>query len=147
VSWAGWDDRAALEAAIQVARTAVERDPHLPQAHAVLGWGQFWLGDQDEGIASYQRAHELNPGFVDGRFGFLLAIAGRPAEGMRILLRARSLDPFHPPFLLGWIGACYLLLEEPDTALHMLRDCVARARMAPWPPLVGSYLFPPRSRQ
>jgi adenylate cyclase len=125
--WLGWDDRRALEQGIQAARTAVQRDPHLPSAHAVLGWGLFWFGARDEGIASYRRAHALNPGFVDGRLGFLLAIAGRPAEGMRILLRARSLDPFHPPFLLGWIGACHLLLGEPDAALHTLRDCVTRA--------------------
>ncbi len=125
--WAGWDDHTVLESAIEAARTAVERDPYLPQAHAMLGWSLFWRPEHDVGIASFRRALELDPGLVDGRFGFMLAIAGFPQEGMQILLRTRSLDPFHPPFLLGWIGACHLLLDQPEEALHALQDCVARA--------------------
>jgi tetratricopeptide (TPR) repeat protein len=125
--WPGWDDRATLERAIQAAQTAVERDPQLPRAHAMLGWTRFWRPEHDAGIASFRRAQELNPGLVDGRFGFMLAIAGHPEEGMRVLLRARNLDPFHPPFLLGWIGACHLLLDQADAAFDTLRDCLARA--------------------
>ena len=27
------------------------------------------------------------------------------------------LDPFHPPMLLGWLGHCHLLLDQPEQAL------------------------------
>lgn len=124
---AGWGQHATLERALRAAQSAVEGDPYLPAAHASLGWVQCWHDELDASIASFERAQTLNPGFVDGRYGHVLSIAGYPEAGMKLLARARSLDPFHAPMLLGYIGHSHLLVGQPGAALHPLRECTTRA--------------------
>lgn len=118
---------ATLERALLAAGTAVRYDPLLSAAHAALGWVQLWKHELDEAVASYQRAQELNPSIADGHHGHVLCIAGLPQDGLKALLRARLLDPFHPPMLLGWLGHCHLMLDQPEQALVVLRECVIRA--------------------
>jgi TolB-like protein len=122
-----WSTPATLERAWVSAAEAVQHDPHLPAAHAALGWVQMWKHELDASVASYRRAQELNPSFADGHHGHALCIAGYGEEGLKALLRARLLDPFHPPMLLGWLGHCHLMLDQPGQALVALRECAMRA--------------------
>lgn len=122
-----WGAPATLERAWTSARKAVQHDPHLPAAHAALGWVQVWQHQLDEAVSSCRRAQELNPSFADGHHGHVLSIAGLAEEGLKELLRARLLDPFHPPMLLGWLGHCHLMLDQPEQALVVLRECAMRA--------------------
>lgn len=124
---ARWGASATLEQAWISASKAVEHDPHLPAAHAALGWVQLWKHQLDEAVLSYRRAQELNPNFADGHHGHVLSIAGLAEEGLKALLRARLLDPFHPPMLLGWLAHCHLLLDQPEQALVAVRECAMRA--------------------
>lgn len=125
--WRGWDDRSLLEQAVNSARLALESDPLLPQAHLGLALALFWLHRREESAAVALRLRELNPGFTDGRLGFILTIDGRPEDGLAMLRRLARVDPFHTPMLLGWVGATLLLLGQPEAALDELRDCTARA--------------------
>jgi TolB-like protein len=120
---ARWGEPATLERAWISAGTAVQHDPCLPAAHAALGWVQLWKHELDQALLSYRRAQQLNPNFADGHHGHALSIAGLAEEGLKELLRARLLDPFHPPMLLGWLGHCHLLLDQPEQALVVLREC------------------------
>lgn len=124
---ARWGEAATLERAWISAGKAVQHDPWLPAAHAALGWVRLWKHQLDEALLSYRRAQELNPNFADGHHGHVLSIAGLAEEGLKALLRARLLDPFHPPMLLGWLGHCHLLLDQPEQALVVLRECAMRA--------------------
>jgi adenylate cyclase len=124
---ARWGAPATLERARIAASKAVEHDPYLPAAHAALGWVQMWKHELDEAVRSYRRAQELNPSFADGHNGHVLSIAGLAEEGLKALLRARLLDPFHPPMLLGYLGHCHLMLDQPEQALVALRECAMRA--------------------
>jgi TolB-like protein len=124
---ARWGAPATLGRAWIAASKAVQHDPHLPAAHAALGWVQLWRHELDEAVQSYRRAQELNPSFADGHHGHVLSIAGLAEEGLKALLRARLLDPFHPPMLLGWLGHCHLMLDQPEQALVFLRECTIRA--------------------
>jgi TolB-like protein len=124
---ARWGTPATLERAWIAAGKAVQHDPYLPAAHAALGWVQLWKHQLDEAVSSYRRAQELNPSFADGHYGHVLCIAGLAEEGLKALLRARLLDPFHPSMLLGWLGHCHLMLGQPKQALVVLRECAMRA--------------------
>lgn len=124
---ARWGEAATLERAWIAAGQAVQHDPWLPAAHAALGWVRLWKHELDEALLSYRRAQELNPNFADGHHGHVLSIAGLPDAGLKALLRVRLLDPFHPPMLLGWLGHCHLLLDQPEQALVALRECAMRA--------------------
>jgi len=124
---ARWGAPATLERAWIAAGKAVQHDPYLPAAHAALGWVQLWKHELDGAVMSYRRAQELNPSFADGHHGHTLGIAGLAEDGLKSLLRVRLLDPFHPPMLLGWLGHCHLLLDQPEQALVVLRECAMRA--------------------
>jgi adenylate cyclase len=124
---ARWGDPSTLERAGISAGNAVQHGPFLPAAYAALGWVQLWKHELDGAVSSYRRANELNPNFADGHHGHVLTIAGLAEEGLKALLRARLLDPFHPPMLLGWLGHCHLMLDQPEQALVVLRECAIRA--------------------
>jgi adenylate cyclase len=101
--------------------------PIFPRHTPHLAGSNYGGTNFDEAVQSYRRAQELNPSFADGHHGHVLAIAGLAEEGLKALLRARLLDPFHPPMLLGWLGHCHLMLDQPEQALVFLRECTIRA--------------------
>ncbi|MBK9065217.1 MAG: protein kinase [Acidobacteria bacterium] len=75
---------------------ALELDPDLAEAHAVLGLVSFffewdWAGAE----AEFRRALELNPGSgtVQGQYGWYLTAMGRLDEGLAHLRKAAELDP------------------------------------------------------
>ena len=120
-------DPATLDAAWRLAQAAMERDPLLPAAHAAFGTILHWRGETDEAIRSYERALELNPNSAQHFYGHVLAIAGRPLDGLGVLQRSMRLDPFFNPMLLGQLGHCYIMLGNERAALAPLRECAARA--------------------
>ena len=50
-----------MAAAMKAAKRAVDLDPALADAHASLGFVEFYLGNPHEGISRVRRAIELNP--------------------------------------------------------------------------------------
>jgi TolB-like protein/Tfp pilus assembly protein PilF len=84
---------------IPQARAAIERalelDPDLAEAHAVLG--QVLLSELrlEEAERALRRALELNPGSTEahGPYAVLLNLLGRASESVRMARRAVELDP------------------------------------------------------
>jgi adenylate cyclase len=122
-----YQDPAMLDAAWRLAQAEMERDPLLPAAHAAFGNVLHWRGETEEAIKAYERALELNPNSALHVYGHVLAIAGRPRDGLAVLRRSMRLDPFFPPMLLGHLGHCYIMLGNDRAALAPLRECAARA--------------------
>jgi DNA-binding winged helix-turn-helix (wHTH) protein/TolB-like protein/Flp pilus assembly protein TadD len=78
------------------AARAVQADPLLAEAHAALGWQEFWLGwNWPAAEASLRRAVELDPKYANARrwLGHVLSNAGRHSEALAEMARARELDP------------------------------------------------------
>ena len=85
----------AREAATQ----AVRADELLAEAHAALGWQEFWLGwNWLAAEASLRRATLLDPNYASAhrQLGHVLSNAGRHSEALTEMARARELDPFSP---------------------------------------------------
>jgi adenylate cyclase len=122
-----YQDPATLDAAWRLAQAAMERDPLLPAAHAAFGNILHWRGETDEAIKAYEHALELNPNSAQHFYGQVLAIAGRPLDGLGVLQRSMRRDPFFNPMLLGALGHCYIMLGNDRAALAPLRECAARA--------------------
>jgi adenylate cyclase len=76
---------AALARALDLAKTAVHLDAHLPLAHAQLGWVLAFNRQHDDAIAEFERAFALNPNFIDYRFAIVLALAGEPARAIKVV--------------------------------------------------------------
>jgi len=118
---------AAIDRALDLAETAVRLDARLPMAHAQLGWILLWKRQHDAAIAEFERAFALNPNFIDGRFAYVLIMAGEPARAIEILEANIRLDPFQPLiFSAGCMGLANYMLRRYGEAVGLLRECVSR---------------------
>ena len=121
---------AVVELAHQYARKAVELDPNLPDAHAVLGFVLVWMRQHDASMTAFERAVALNPNYVDWRFGWALVLAGNPQRAIDVLEAYMRLDPFHAPVASCFVGYAYFMLGHYSRALRVLQDFVSRVPRA-----------------
>jgi Tfp pilus assembly protein PilF len=73
---------ATLERAQTMVRKALEYDSGLAEAHAALGYVLHQQHRRAEGLKQYERAFSLNPNLADGRYGIVLCLEGRTAQGI-----------------------------------------------------------------
>jgi adenylate cyclase len=116
-----------LDRAHQLARTAVQLDANLPEAHACVGFVLMHKHQFDASIAAFERALALNPSFVDWAFGQALIYAGQSTRAVDVLRTYMRHDPFHPPFASGLAGWAHYMLRQYAQAVPLLSDCVARS--------------------
>src|SRR5262249_13043785 len=124
---------AALDRAFELAETAVDLDPRLPEARAQLGFVLPYKRRHDDAIAEFERAYALNPNFVDYRFAIALWLVGEPARALEVLEANIRLDPFHPVTAFGHKGIAYYMLKRHGEAVRLLRECVSRLPDWQWP--------------
>jgi len=115
---------AALDRALELAETAVDLDPGLPQARAQLGDALIYKGQPDAAIAEFERAIALNPNFIDYRYAKALSYAGESARAFEIPEANMRLDPFQPLMSepIG-LGMANFTLERYGEAVRLLRAC------------------------
>ena len=109
--------------AIAAARSALERDDSLGEAHAVLGDALFRY---EWDLAAAQREHEraiaLNPNYVNARiwYSHYLLPMGHREEALQQSLKALELDPLNliANLHLGWY---YFYVGENELAIEQLR--------------------------
>jgi TolB-like protein/Tfp pilus assembly protein PilF len=111
--------------AISAARKALELDPDLADAHALLGEMQQLQWQWAEAQAEYKRALELNPNDAAAHLGLAnwLLCQGRTEEALVWSRRARELDPLGVTGLSnGWI---LFNARRYDEAIGELRSVLA----------------------
>jgi len=126
LSWAAekspeYQNRPVLDRAVQLAEQAVDLDGARAEGHATLGWLLNFVDRTEEGVASFERGFELNPNFVDGRYGMLLSHVGRAPEAIAYMKRAMKLNPFHPPTHTYWLGKGYYFNGQHEQAIGLIR--------------------------
>jgi adenylate cyclase len=117
---------AALDRAHELARKAVQLDPSLPEAQAILAQVLSRRGEHDAAIAAFERAMALNPNFMDWRFAEVLVQAGEPERAIATIERHMRLDPFYAPLAPGWLGLAHYMLKQYTLALAPARECAAQ---------------------
>jgi len=118
---------AALDRAYHLAGRAVQLDPNLPEAHAVLGQALCRRRQHEAAIAEFERAMALNPNFTDWRFAEVLVYAGYAARAIEVVERHMRLDPFHMPLAAQWLGSAHYMLKQYPQALPRLQEYVSRS--------------------
>jgi TolB-like protein len=84
--------------ALALASTAVEMDNEDGRCHWILGVIHGARNDLNDEARHYQRAIALNPNDANAiaAYGALLAVLGRPEEGIDRIREAMRLNPYHP---------------------------------------------------
>jgi Serine/threonine protein kinase len=129
----------ALRAVTQV--LAVE--PHLPLAHATLGWVHLLSGRGEEGMAALRRAVELSPDntLYRAQLGQALARVGQNEQARAILRELEELSQvrYVSPYHLAYV---YTGLGDYEQALDWLERAYA-GRAGGIFGIKGSFLFAP----
>src|SRR5262245_53097266 len=90
-------DPQTLERALALARQAVALDDSLPRARSVLGYVYMEKQQYAQAIAEHERALALDPNEADSytMLASALALAGRPADALRMVEQAMRLNPHY----------------------------------------------------
>jgi adenylate cyclase len=117
----------AIDRAEQLARKAIQLDPNLPFARAVLAVALAWRRDYEACMNQIERAIALNPNNPDWRLGMVLILAGHARRAIDLLEACMRLDPFCHPLTVGLLGFAHCVLGQHAQALPFLRDFTAQA--------------------
>jgi serine/threonine protein kinase/tetratricopeptide (TPR) repeat protein len=111
----------------EAATHAVRADELLAEAHAALGWQEFWFGwNWLAAEASLRRATALDPNYASAhrQLGHVLSNAGRHSEALTEMARARELDPFSPTMHMVSAQTAYHSRDFATAERHA-RDSIA----------------------
>ena len=122
---------ACLDRAYHLARKAVQLDPNLPEARAVLGFVLVRRREHEAAVAECEKAMALNPNFTDWRLGNILLLSGDPVRAIEAGERHMRLDPFYAPITAAFLALAHYVLRQYAQALPLLRECASRGPKFP----------------
>ncbi len=113
----------AYALARRFARTALELDPRLAQAHAAMGIAEDLDGTRGAAREQYREAIALDPGYATAHqwYGSALLLQGRPREAMAELRSALQLDPVSVA-TLAWLSSAAYLSRDYTAAIAYARE-------------------------
>jgi adenylate cyclase len=115
----------------------VDLDPQESRCYRSLGMICLYRRDYDAAERHLARALDLNPNDADGKsqLGYLLALRGKPEEGLEWMAIARRLNPLHPIWYDFSAGIALYSLRRYEEAAQAFKRLPnpgvwARARLA-----------------
>jgi DNA-binding winged helix-turn-helix (wHTH) protein/TolB-like protein/Tfp pilus assembly protein PilF len=117
-----------LDRALQLAQTAREIDPDIPEVYWAIGFVQTQGRHHDQAIAALKKAIELNPSYADAYalMGGIYTYLGEPAQSIPLLRTALRLNPEGGYLYFLLLGRAYLFEDDLDQALLNLREATQR---------------------
>jgi TolB-like protein/Tfp pilus assembly protein PilF len=121
------------KAAIEVCQKIIDLDPNFPGGHFAIAWSYLKTGRNDEAIAEFRKASELNGRFSNSLadLGAALATSGRIEEAKELIkeleerYRNERSDGYH-------LATIYVALGDKDKAFEWLeKDFTARTSKLP----------------
>jgi len=122
------DGPAALARALDIAETAVEIDPSLPEAHWALAYVKEQQRRHGEALEHLDQALRIAPRFADAlalKAGIKTYI-GAPAETVPLIREAMRLDPSAGYLYFMILGRAYFFTGDQDQAIINLREAASR---------------------
>jgi TolB-like protein/Tfp pilus assembly protein PilF len=125
-----WGDAggAALRRALEMAQTAMQIDPSLPEVHWVMGYVRSQERRHAEALAHLDRALAISPYYADALAlkGGIRTYIGDPASTVPLLRQAMRLAPEAGYLYFLLLGRAYFFLDDLEQALINLGEAVAR---------------------
>jgi DNA-binding winged helix-turn-helix (wHTH) protein/TolB-like protein len=125
--WTG-DGAAALERAFEMAQTAYQIDPDIPETYWVLAFVHVERRQHGEALAQLETAVRLYPSFADGYalMGGVRTYTGRPVDTIPLLRTAMRLNPEAGYLYFLLLGRAYLFLGDLELARVNLEQALLR---------------------
>jgi DNA-binding winged helix-turn-helix (wHTH) protein/TolB-like protein/cytochrome c-type biogenesis protein CcmH/NrfG len=125
--WAA-DGPAALDRALEMARTAYQINPDIQETYWVLAFVHMERRQHEQALQYLQTAVRLYPSFADGYalMGGIDTYIGRPADTVPLLRTAMRLDPEGGDLYFLLLGRAYLFLGDLEQARVNLEHALAR---------------------
>ena len=126
----GWtsDGAGALARAFELAKSAQQMNPDIPEIYFALAYVNMERGALSEAIDNLRAALRLNPSYADAYalLGGIQTYKGRPQETIPLIRAAMRLRPEagHLYFLI--LGRAYFFLGDNESATLYLRQALAR---------------------
>jgi DNA-binding winged helix-turn-helix (wHTH) protein/TolB-like protein/Tfp pilus assembly protein PilF len=122
------DGAVALDRALDMARTAYQIDPDIPETYWVLAFVHMERRQHDEALRYLDTAVRLYPSFADGYalMGGVKSYTGHPTESVRLLRTAMRLKPEAGYLYFMNLGRAYLFLGDLEQARVNLEHALAR---------------------
>lgn len=122
------DRDVALDRAFELARTAHQIKPDIPETYWMLAYVHVHRREHDQALRHLETAVRLNPSYADGYafMGGIYTSLGRPAEGVRLLRIAMRLMPESGYLYFMLLGRAYLFLGDLEQARVNLEHALSR---------------------
>ena len=125
--WTAADD-AALERAFQLARTANEINPDVPETYWALAYVHTQRREHDQALKHLEKSLVLYPSFADG-YALTASIrtyVGQPAAAIPLMRTAMRLNPKSGYLYLLVLGRAYFFLGDLEQARINLEEALRR---------------------
>jgi adenylate cyclase len=122
------DPAVALERAFELARTAHQINPDIPETYWVLAFVHLERRQHEQALQYLETAVRLYPSFADGYalMGGVNTYIGRPAITVRMLRTAMRLNPQGNYLYFLLLGRAYLFLGDLEQARVNLDEALLR---------------------
>jgi TolB-like protein/DNA-binding winged helix-turn-helix (wHTH) protein len=119
---------AALDRALELAETARQIDPDIPEVYWAIGFIHAQSRRHDQAIEALEKAIELNPSYADAYalMGGIYTYIGQPARTIPLLRTALRFNPDGGYLYFLLLGRAYLFENDLDQALINLREALRR---------------------
>ena len=126
----GLDHSVALGKAFELATTARQIDPDIPEVYWALAFVDVQRRRHEEALDLLRKAIALNRSYADAYalMGGIYTYIGRPSESIPLLRTAMRLNPSGGYLYYLLLGRAYLFENDIEQALINLREATARNR-------------------
>ncbi|MCP5367409.1 MAG: adenylate/guanylate cyclase domain-containing protein [Hyphomicrobiales bacterium] len=117
----GWngDSEAPLQKALELANRAIGLNADMPVAYFARGLVYRERRQYVQALADAQKSIEIDPSYANGHVlvATLLYYAGRPEQGLEMVMKAQRLHPHHPSNYPFHEGQALFILKRYDEAI------------------------------
>jgi len=121
-------DAGSLERAFELARTANEINPDVPETYWALAYVHAQRREHEQALKYLERSVSLYPSFADG-YALMASIktyAGEPAAGIPLMRTAMRLNPGSGYLYFLVLGRAYFFLGDLEQARINLEEALKR---------------------